>query len=287
MQDATPNLPISDYLRVALKMAKDLGFDLNGNTRIMDFGCGSGRVVQELRSLGYPAFGCDLEFRREPEAQTESMHHDGVIRLINKNAYVLPFENDSLDLVISNQVFEHVQDYLTASSELARVLKPEGMCVHIFPARYSPIEPHSYVPLSSVIQSYWWLYLWALLGVRNEHQKNASAKETATENCTYLKTRTNYLSKRRIAEAFFSRFRDVTFCENLFLKHAPRGKYLHAISKLLPFVPSVYSAFRCRVVVVKNPIKTATLESPLPLDKSSETRPGHSHGLGVVCSPRL
>ena len=35
----------------------------NKNTKILDFGCGSGDLVQELLDLGYDAYGTDIRFK--------------------------------------------------------------------------------------------------------------------------------------------------------------------------------------------------------------------------------
>jgi ubiquinone/menaquinone biosynthesis C-methylase UbiE len=224
----------------------------------MDFGCGSGRTVHELRQLGYQAFGCDLQFKNDKKVDTGSMERNGIVRLIDKKNYAVPFDDNTFDLILSDQVFEHVQDYPQALSEMARVLKPDGMCLHIFPSRYTPIEPHVYVPLASIIQSYWWLYCWALVGIRNEEQQEATAGETARLNLTYLKNNTNYLPKRAIRSQFMSHFRNVIFCENTFLKYSRRRKYLWPLSRLLALLPSIYSTFRGRVVLAKQPIKRPT-----------------------------
>ncbi len=222
----TTGLSPSDSLLLKMRMTKELGFDFSPESMIMDFGCGSGSRVHELRELGYQAFGCDLKFKNDKKIDTGSMERKGIVRLIDKEHYALPFKDNTFDLIFSDQVFEHVQDYRQVVSEIARVLKPDGMCLHIFPSRYAPIEPHVYVPLASIIQSYWWLYCWALIGIRNEEQRGASANETATKNFNYLKNNTNYLSRRAISSQFLSHFRYVVFCERTFLKYSRKGRYL-------------------------------------------------------------
>ena len=251
----TTSISTSDSLLLKMRVTKELGFDFSPESVIMDFGCGSGGRVHEMRELGYQAFGCDLKFKNDKNVDTGSMEREGIVRLIDKEHYALPFNDNTFDLIFSDQVFEHVQDYPRTVSEIARVLKPDGMCLHIFPSRYTPIEPHVYVPLASIIQSYWWLYCWAFIGIRNEEQRGASANETATENFNYLRNNTHYLSRKAISSQFLSQFHYVVFCESTFLKYSRKGKYLWALSKLLPFLPSIYSTFRGRVVLAKQPIK--------------------------------
>jgi SAM-dependent methyltransferase len=246
---------IRDSVLLKLNIIREFGFSCGPGSFILDFGCGSGQRVQILRDLGFQAFGCDFEFKTDEKTDTEGMRQNGFIRLINPQKYVLPFEDGSFDLVFSDQVFEHVQNYPESISEIARVLKSDGTAFHIFPPRYTPIEPHVYVPLGTIIQSYWWLHLWALLGVRKKDQKGLSAKDTATANFRYLTNKTHYLPKARISREFRHYFRRVVFGERAFLKHSRRGKYLHILSTVFPFLPSLYSAFRSRVLVAQTPIR--------------------------------
>jgi len=240
------NIKASDNLLIKMKILKELGFDLKPEFLIMDFGCGVGQVVHELRDLGYQAFGCDVKI------DAKSMHDENIIRLINSQPYKLPFKNDTFNIILSEQVFEHVQNYSEVISEINRVLKPDGCCLHIFPSRYKLIESHVYVPLSSIIKSYSWLLFWAKMGLRNEFQTGLSAKETGTRNYDYLRSHTNYLSKKQITKQFKEYFNDIVYCENLLLKYSKGARYICALSKVFPFLPSLYSTFRTRALLTKH-----------------------------------
>ncbi len=249
------NSSLSDGVAVKINLIKELGYDLSPQSLILDFGCGGGKRVQELNASGYQAFGCDFQFQAAEDADTENLWRKKIIRLLDAKAYVLPFEDNTFDFIFSEQVFEHVQNYSQTISEIERVLKPTGFCLHIFPSRYKPIEPHVYVPFSSIIGSYGWLYFWSMLGIRNEFQEGLSAKETAKRNYVYLRNNTNYLSKKKIVAAFKARFSDVIFCEERFLKclTSRKGRYVYALSKVLRFLPLLYSAFNTRVVFTGGP----------------------------------
>jgi SAM-dependent methyltransferase len=99
----------------------------------------------------------------------------------------LPFEDSGIDVIINDQVFEHVLNYPQAIEELCRVMRVGGVFLHIFPSRYRVIEPHIYVPLASIFRPRWWLWLWALLGVRNEFQHGLPAREVVEKNAHFLK----------------------------------------------------------------------------------------------------
>ncbi len=55
----------------------------------------------------------------------------------------MPFEDNSFDVVISNQVIEHIEDQRLHLAEAFRVLRPGGFLYVATPNRYWPREVHS------------------------------------------------------------------------------------------------------------------------------------------------
>lgn len=247
-------LPIDLLLRMSVM--RDLGYILNDESVILDFGCGSGKKVRVLRDLGYQAFGCGTRFNTENDVDTKSMMHDGIIREISLTKYILPFEDNSFDFIFSESVFEHVNNYSESISELARVLKPDGVCLHTFVSKYKPIEVHVKIPFASFIHSYWWLYFWVSMGCKNEWTDCQSVKDRTTRYLNYLKEETNYLGRRDLLNHFQSGFKSVAFCERLYLKYSPgRRKYLYSFAKIFPIVPRIFGTFNQRVIATSIPIK--------------------------------
>lgn len=213
----------------------DCGVTLTPDNRIMDWGCGKGTLVSEGRAAGYDVIGCDLD--------TE-VGKDPHLSPIDPTTYRLPYPDHSIDVIVSNQVLEHVMDYDGSLAELRRVLKPGGAFLHMFPSRWIPIEPHVYVPGATIVRNRPWLLLWALLGVRNEFQREMSAWERARVNHAYLRAHTNYLTRGRILSHFRRHFREVRFVEDAFLRRSARGRKFASV----PLLPRLYSALRGRVV---------------------------------------
>jgi ubiquinone/menaquinone biosynthesis C-methylase UbiE len=246
----------SNLLLLKMKIVKELGCELDNKSVILDFGCGSGKMVQELRDLGYEAYGCGTRFIYPKGIDTEGMLNRRIIRQIDIKDYKLPFESNSFDFIFSHSVFEHVRNYSESISEIARVLKPSGYCIHFFPPRYGLLEAHVYVPFSSVFHPQPWLQLWTTLGVRNEWTKNMDARNSAAWFHNYLEKETNYLRKDELLQQFKSQFSEVRFCEDMVLKFSEgKGKYLYAISRFIPFIPQIYSSFRLRAVFTRLPKK--------------------------------
>jgi ubiquinone/menaquinone biosynthesis C-methylase UbiE len=227
-------------------MLQDLGEALEPHATIVDLGCGAGNLVAAGRKHGYQVFGADIAFKDGP--QTAELQASGAIRLIQLKPYRLPFDDASVDCIVSHQVFEHVMDYDACLAEVHRVLKPKGVTLHMFPSRYLLIEPHVFVPLATLIRSKAWLRLWAAFGIRNAWQHGLSSAEVSKRNFDYLTRHTNYLTRGEIRRHFERYFPDVRFAESVFLRHSNRARILHTLSRAFPFLPRAYSFARSRVV---------------------------------------
>ena len=172
-----------------LALLSQAGRPLASGACVLDFGCGQGALVEALAARGLDAWGCD--FSCELGERTDR------VRAI-PDLYRIPFEDGSFDCVLSDQVFEHVQDYSGALGEIRRVLRPGAVALHIFSPRYEPVEPHTFVPLANIVQTKWWLRLWAAVGVRNRFQRGITAREVAELNYRFLTTQTTYHTRRRV-----------------------------------------------------------------------------------------
>jgi SAM-dependent methyltransferase len=85
-------------------------------------------------------YGATLEYlKRNVSCVFESEFFEGVASgslvdgILNQDVHDLSFEDASLDLITSNQVFEHVRDDLKGFAECHRVLKPGGALIFSIP----------------------------------------------------------------------------------------------------------------------------------------------------------
>ena len=115
---------------------------------ILDFGCGAGCLVAEGRAAGLNIQGADVFYGgSQGRAAAESSGLWGVA-LHEMRDGVLPFPNGCFDLVVNNQVLEHVEDLDRALAEIHRVLKPGGAALSVFPARDAWREGHIGIPFA-------------------------------------------------------------------------------------------------------------------------------------------
>ena len=108
--------------------------DLSG--RVLDNGCGLGTWLEAMAPYSKHRFGLELEFERVRQARPRG---EGAVQAVGER---LPFDDDSFDVVLSNEVIEHVDDDRLAVSEMVRVVRPGGRIVIFCPNRWYPVEQH-------------------------------------------------------------------------------------------------------------------------------------------------
>lgn len=107
---------------------------LRPGTRFLDAGAGFGRHAYEAARKGAEVYA--LDWAQEEVSATRNMF--GAMIQTNEipqstfggalrgDATRLPFADNTFDVVVTSEVLEHIQDDVTAISELHRVLKPGG-----------------------------------------------------------------------------------------------------------------------------------------------------------------
>ena len=104
------------------------------DARILDIGCGIGTYVRKLRELSEHAYGIDVDPARVARGVTA-----GLAVAVSER---LPFVDGAFDVVLLNEVIEHVQDDAATLLEACRVVRPGGHIVIYAPNRLYPFETH-------------------------------------------------------------------------------------------------------------------------------------------------
>jgi SAM-dependent methyltransferase len=111
--------------------------------KALDYGCGAGRTVRILRTRSIDAYGCDIFYG---ESSPESLKEDVAPYVCKMTGDRIPFGDSTFDVVTSNMVLEHVPNLDVVVSETARVLKPGGYALHLFPDLGTWREGHCGLP---------------------------------------------------------------------------------------------------------------------------------------------
>lgn len=97
---------------------------LSSKAKILDVGCGAGFLTNELALAGHEVSGVDLS----GDSLEVAKRYDKTssVKYQIADAYALPYEAESFDVVCALDFLEHVDDPARAISEISRVLRPEG-----------------------------------------------------------------------------------------------------------------------------------------------------------------
>jgi SAM-dependent methyltransferase len=195
--------------------------------RILDVGCGDGLLLEFL-SKALPAcwptrpfefFGFDVSDHgvQKPGFLVGTIEHltrsspshpwgERITSISDRASW--PYESGTFDVVLSNQVVEHVFNHELFFHEIARVLRVGGFSVHLFPLRHCIREPHLHIPFahwlrsSEVITSY--IKMCSLLGIgkyRKTLREDGSLyplHDYAKRHADYIIRNTNYLTQRKV-----------------------------------------------------------------------------------------
>ena len=158
----------------------------------------------------------------------------------------IPFDDNSFDLIINNQVLEHVDNIDFALSEMSRVLKTGGIVLSLFPDRSVWREGHvgiAFCHWFSKGSKVRWLYLFIfrLFGF-GYHKKNKNIIQWTIDRSNYLDNQTFYISYSEIKYSYKKYFCNIThyedeyarirFSNNYFLKLLPNLILSFIVKKL-------------------------------------------------------
>ena len=101
---------------------------------ILDVGCGIGTYVKRFRDFSPHVYGIDVSAKRVAESTMPN--------LVAAAGEALPFRDEAFDVLVFNEVIEHVVDDRQTIEDALRVLRPGGHIVIYAPNRLYPFETH-------------------------------------------------------------------------------------------------------------------------------------------------
>jgi SAM-dependent methyltransferase len=104
--------------------------------RVLDFGCGVGRLARHFlnRFSGYS--GVDISLSMIRRARRWNSHLDKAVFFLNDRPDLSIFKSDVFDLIYCNLVLQHMEPQYSKKyiEEFVRIVKPEGLIIFQIPA---------------------------------------------------------------------------------------------------------------------------------------------------------
>ena len=178
--------------------------------RVLDWGCGRGRLVLALLRRGVDCYGVDSDPRviANAEALFAAEGHDPGERLRSLGAdQRTAFPDGHFDIVVSDNVLEHVADLDGVLAEMARITRPGGWGFHLFPARFTIMEGHlrmpfvHWLPKTGLRRAAIGLFVALGIEPRWPETRGLPAREKADLYFRYSRDKTFYRPPRRILAA--------------------------------------------------------------------------------------
>jgi len=194
----------------------------NDDVSVLDYGCGAGGIVKELRNQHVNAYGCDVFYEGGDCSKfIEGKYlNKGIIKAMDGD--LIPYEDASFDYVISNTVMEHVENLAGVLAEIKRVLKPGGVVLSIFPDKSVWREGHCgifflhWFPKGSRFRVY---YAAAFRFLGFGHNKGTKGVMCWSEEfCDWLDKWTHYRTRKEINSIFSMYFSDIKHIEDYWLQ---------------------------------------------------------------------
>lgn len=206
------------------------------SVRVLDYGCGAGDIVKKLLTQNINAYGCDVFYEGgDSSREIDAAHLDGgIIKRMEGNS--IPFDSESFDIIINNQVMEHVENLGSVLAEIQRVLKPGGVVLSLFPDKGVWREGHCGIPFLHWFPKgshprIYYAAAFRFLGF-GYHKGNKSVMRWSKDFCEWLDKWTYYRSRKKIDATYCKYFCDVQHIEDYWLQVRLGGR--NTIVKWLP-----------------------------------------------------
>lgn len=119
--------PYTDY---PLKLATHIknNFLKTEHKILLDIGCGRGDQLKAFSEIGYNVSGCDFDIA----SKEFCLPHE--VQILDIEKEIISKENDTVDVVFSKSVIEHLHNPEQLLNESLRVLSPGGRAVIMCPS---------------------------------------------------------------------------------------------------------------------------------------------------------
>ena len=100
---------------------------------VLDLGCGEGYGAFLMSRVALQVVGVDVSF--EAVAHAAALYGSDHLHYVVGRCTAVPLADDSVDLVVSFETLEHIQNHDAMLDEIRRVLRPDGLLILSTPDR--------------------------------------------------------------------------------------------------------------------------------------------------------
>ena len=200
--------------------------------RILDWGHGRGRTVYLLRESGYNAYGIEIDpvpYNNGLPYFVGKGHKPEEFLFLVSEGCITQFPDNYFDIVISEQVLEHVRDLDACMAEISRITKTGGIHSHQFPAKWHFTEQHLFMSMIHWLPKNYLQFLLIHLNVMLKNYpewpsipKSLKAKQKAKYYYNYSVEKTFYRSTKQLKSIFLKNKLSIECCNTSYIKKGRR-----------------------------------------------------------------
>lgn len=132
---------LEEYCQHLIHMkAYDVAAEMSNGKVVLDYGCNNGYGTALMSDVSKKVIGVDVSRHAIESA------HERYGKIANTEFYllqdrVLPLDDNTVDMVVSFQVVEHIENTTPYFDEIRRVLRPDGVAVFTTPNAAIRLDP--------------------------------------------------------------------------------------------------------------------------------------------------
>ncbi|MBI5412997.1 class I SAM-dependent methyltransferase [Candidatus Peregrinibacteria bacterium] len=143
---------------------------------VLDVGSGRGKFLSVMASLGFKAYGVEINSAYITESENRAKSEGVLIKVVQGRGEKLPFLDNQLDFINCSEVTEHVENPFQVCREIFRVLKNNRKCYISFHNRFGIYDYHYHLFGINCIPRCWTEKILKILGKQKSdngvgHQK--------------------------------------------------------------------------------------------------------------------